>query len=266
MTRETRVSCTFIVYFKSCIRSCLTSSVLISLSHHACHFLFPVVALTSCRVHRSAAAFLVFLLVLGDGLLAVVEVAHGLPGGLLVAVALPEHLVLDVAVVEDSLAHDSAHRELLRDLHLVRGIARLPAGVLVVDLVLALGDAAAGHGVLGALLGALEVLDDLLQGVALGRVLDEPGVVVVHLLLNEEAGLPSQSRCFFSFRTTARACIGERRRRDSTSDANPTSEESIVDGVVRARNTSRSTHARAIEGSAREGKGRAWKGKGGGAF
>ena len=47
MTRETRVSCTFIVYFKSCIRSCLTSSVLISLSHHACHFLFPVVALTA---------------------------------------------------------------------------------------------------------------------------------------------------------------------------------------------------------------------------
>jgi len=96
--------------------------------------------------------------------------------------------------------------------------------------------------------------------VALGRVLDQPGVVVVHLLLNEETGLPSQSRCCcFSFRTTARVCIGERRRRDSTSDANATSEESIVDGVVRARNTSRSSHARAIEGSAREGKGRAWK-------
>lgn len=30
-----RSSCTFIVYFKSCIRSCLTSSVLISLSHVA---------------------------------------------------------------------------------------------------------------------------------------------------------------------------------------------------------------------------------------
>ena len=86
----------------------------------------------------------------------------------------------------------------------------------------------------------------------------------MNLLLNEEAGLPSQSRCF-SFRTTARACIGERRCRDSTSDANATSEESIVDGFVRARNTSRSTHARAIEGSAREGKGRAWKEKGGGA-
>ena len=74
----------------------------------------------------------------------------------------------------------------------------------------------------------------------------------MNLLLNEEAGLPSQSRCF-SFRTTARACIGERRCRDSTSDANATSEESIVDGVVRARNTSRSSHARAIERGERKG-------------
>ena len=40
------------------------------------------------------------LLVFSDRLLAVVEVAHGLPGGLLVAVTLPEHLVLDGAVVE----------------------------------------------------------------------------------------------------------------------------------------------------------------------
>ena len=49
------------------------------------------------------------LLVFSDRLLAVVEVAHGLPGGLLVAVTLPEHLVLDGAVVEDSLADYGAH-------------------------------------------------------------------------------------------------------------------------------------------------------------
>lgn len=40
-------------------------------------------------------------------------------------------------------------------------------------------------------------------------------------------------------RTTARARGGERGPRASAIDANPTSEDSIVDGAVRARNSSR---------------------------
>jgi hypothetical protein len=81
-------------------------------------------------------------------------------------------LVLDRAVLEDALAEEELDRGSGRGPLLVRPL--LPRAPALVLPVLAVGDAAAGHGVLRALLGAVERLDDLGERVAGGGALGEP--------------------------------------------------------------------------------------------